>query len=148
MAGPIAIGAPVDVPAGVYEDRLAAHVQAAEHTCVERAAGALRGPDHDALEVRDRLKRIISHVLAAVVSMERRIDIGAGVGEQLDLPDLEGRAGSVTGLRCVARQPVADRWHREARVGDHPVLDRMAHIDEPTPRRAHEGGARRAGSCW
>src|SRR5438128_2138381 len=89
--------------------------------------------------------------------MERRIDVGACVGEQLDLPDLEGRAGGVAGLGRIARQPVADHGHREPGVGDHSVLDHMAQIDQPTGRRCHGaaggggggggGGARRAGSC-
>src|SRR5437660_12270214 len=46
-------------------------------------------------------------------------------GDELDLPDLERRAGGVAGLGRVARQPVADHWHGETGIGDHPILDRM-----------------------
>src|SRR5437762_10645996 len=95
MPGAVALGAPVDIPARMYEPRLARRVPPAEQPLVERPAGALRCPDDDALEVRDDLKRIVRNVLAAVVPMERRIDVGAGIGQQLDLPDLEGRARSV-----------------------------------------------------
>src|SRR6059036_4068867 len=103
MAGTIALGAPIDVPAGVYEHRSAPHGPPAEHVLVERPAGALSCPNHAALEVGDGLKGIIGNVLTAVVAVERRIDIGAGVGEQLDLPDLECRTGGVACLGCVAR---------------------------------------------
>src|SRR5256884_1109387 len=66
MSRAVALGAPVDVPAGVYEHRFPLHVPPAEHACVERPAGALRCADHDALEVRDSLKRIVRNVLAAL----------------------------------------------------------------------------------
>src|SRR5437016_12988897 len=95
MAGAIALGAPIDVPAGVYEHRSAPHGPPAEHACVERPAGALSCPNHAALEVGEGLERTIGNVTAAVVAVERRIDVGAGVGEQLDLPGLECRAWGV-----------------------------------------------------
>src|SRR6266516_1936651 len=37
-------------------------------------------------------------VTAVLVPMERRIDVRAGIGEQLDLADLEGRARTVPRL--------------------------------------------------
>src|SRR5881398_29013 len=102
MPRAVALGAPVDVPTGVYQHRFAAHVPPAEYACVERPAGALRCADEDALDVRDSLKRVVRNVLAALVPVERRVDVGARVSEQLDLADLEGRAGGVAGLGCVA----------------------------------------------
>jgi len=53
----------MDIPARVHEHRLAPHIAAAEHARVERPAGALRRPNHDALEVGDGLERIIGNVL-------------------------------------------------------------------------------------
>src|SRR3989442_551385 len=103
MARAIPLGAPLDIPARVHEHRLAPHIAAAEQPLVERTAGALRCPGHDAVEVRDGLERIVSNVLAAVVPMEWRVDVSARVGDQLDLPDLECRAGSVPGLGRIAR---------------------------------------------
>src|SRR2546430_333717 len=76
-----------------------------------------------------------------------RVDVGAGVGEQLDLADLERRAGGVARLGRVARQPVADHWYGETGVGDHPVLDRVAHVDQPGRFHGSMDGVRRAGSC-
>src|SRR3989441_5702588 len=58
MPRAVALGAPVDVPAGMYEHRFPLHVPPAEHACVERPAGALSCPNHDALEVGDGLERI------------------------------------------------------------------------------------------
>src|SRR2546430_14451435 len=97
--------------------RFPLHVPPAEHACVERPAGALSCPNHDALEVGHGLERIIGNVPAAVVPVERRVDVGAGVGEQLDLADLERRGGGVAGLGRIARPPVADPWHGETGIG-------------------------------
>src|SRR2546426_10479504 len=59
MPRAVALGAPVDVPAGVYEHRFPLHVPPAEHACVERPAGALSCPNHDALEVGHGLEGIV-----------------------------------------------------------------------------------------
>src|SRR5207244_1907382 len=70
----------------------------------------------------------------AIIPVEWSVDVRPRVGEQLDLPDLEGRSGGVAGLGRIARQPVADYGGGETGVGDHPVLDLMAQVDEPMRR--------------
>jgi hypothetical protein len=62
--------------------------------------------------------------------MERRIDVGAGIGEQLDLADLKGRTRRVASGRGVAREPIADDRRGKTAVGDHAVLDLMTQIDQ------------------
>src|SRR5207237_10362626 len=96
-------------------------------------------------------------VLRVVEAVKGGVDIRPRVGENVDLAHLERRTRAIAGARSVAGKPVADRGRREAGVGDHPVLDRVAQIDEPGSRGRHgaladggdarSGAARRAGSC-
>src|SRR5437764_3543054 len=108
MAGAVPLGAPVDVPARVHEHGLALHLPPAKRLDIERATVALRDPDDDALQIGDRFEWEVGDVLAVLVTMRRRVDVGPGVGEQVDLPDLKARARAIAGPRGVARKPVAD----------------------------------------
>ena len=131
MPGAVPLRPPVHVPASVHEDGLAAHGPATEQVRIEGPLAALVRADHHALEVGHGVERAARNVIAAFVAMERRVDVGAGVREQLDLADLECRARGITGARRVARQPVADQGSGKPRVCDHPVLDLVAQIDQP-----------------
>src|SRR5438105_15042883 len=79
VARPVALGAPVDVPARVYQYGLALHVPPAEHAHVERPTVAFSGADHQAFQVGDRLEREVGDVLPLLVAMGGRVDVGPGV---------------------------------------------------------------------
>ena len=129
----------------------------AEPRRIEGAARTVGRPDHDTVQVGDRFQGKVGDVLRVVEAVKGGVDIRPRVGEHVDLAHLERRTRAIAGARSVAGKPVADRGRREAGVGDHPVLDRVAQIDEPGSRGRHgalgdggdarSGAARRAGSC-
>src|SRR5216110_2957807 len=128
----VGVGAPVPVPARVHQDGCAAYVAIAKPGGVE-ATPPLRtggGAHHEALEIGDGLERITGDVLCSLVTVEGGVDVGTGVRQQLDLADLESRAGSVASARRVARQPIADRGREQPAVRDHPVFDLVAEVYE------------------
>src|SRR2546430_12438899 len=145
MSRAVSLGLPMRIPPGVHQHGLAPDVVTTEPGGVERAPVALGRADHDCFQISHRLERIVPDILPAVVPMKRSIDVRPRVRQHLDLAHLEGRAGTVTDARRVARQPIAYHRSRETRVGDHAVLDRVAQVDEagagPLARRAE-------GSTW
>src|SRR5687767_2666562 len=62
--------------------------------------------------------------------MRRRVDVRSCIGNHLDPSDLKLRLAAVTLAGIRAREMVGNHRGREARVGDHPVLDGMVEIDE------------------
>ena len=102
----------------------------APRTHPARCRGLGRAPDHDGLQIGQRLERQLRQVLAVGVAVERRVDVGAGVGHHLDLADLELDPGGVARARGLPAQEVADDRPREAGVGRHAVLDGVAEIQE------------------
>src|SRR5438552_4038546 len=149
MARPVPLGPPMRIPPSVHQDGLATHVVTTEPGGVERAPLAVGSADHDSFQISHGLERVVPDILPAVVAVKRGIDVCPRVREHLDLADLEGGAGSVAAARRVARQPIADRGGGETGVGDHPVLDGVAEIDQARARACHAvvGDTRRAGSC-
>src|SRR5437879_3220803 len=117
VARAVPLGPPVGVPPGVYEHRLAPHVSPAKQGGVEPSLGARARADDDSLQIGHSFERIVPDVLPAVEAVERSIDVRPRIREQLDLPDLEGRARRVAGARRVAREGkrsssgTDDRWH-------------------------------------
>src|SRR5579864_693163 len=62
--------------------------------------------------------------------MERAVEVGAGIGDEIDATDLEGGSGRVATARVLPTQVIADVGRGEAGIGNHPVLDDVAQIDE------------------
>src|SRR5205807_2270293 len=85
----IRVGPPVDVPAGGDQDRLAAHVQGAEGGGVDGPAAGERPAHRDGVEVGQLFEGQLRQVLAVGVAVEGRVEVGAGVGDHLDLADVE-----------------------------------------------------------
>src|SRR6266540_2698986 len=137
LAGGIRIGAPVRIPPRMYQYRPPLHLQPGKSRRVDRSSVPCGCPNHDARQIRDVLQRIAGHVVAAVITMEGRVDVRPGVREQVDLADLKGRARRVAGTRGVTRQPVADRRCGKTAVGHHPVLDLVAQVDQAGHMRAN-----------
>ncbi len=126
----VGLRAPMLVPAGGDEHGSTADIDAFEGL---RPDGSLRratAVDEDALEVDDALQGQVGQVLAAGKSMRRRVDVGPGVRDEIDPPDLERRAGRVPGRRRLVRQERRDRRGRDARMGRHPVDDLVAQVDD------------------
>ena len=67
---------------------------------------------------------------AVGVAVEGRIEVGAGVGDHLDLADVELGAGCVSLARGLAGEVIADDRRGQAFVGNETVFDGMAEIDE------------------
>src|SRR5438034_1230385 len=138
---PVALGAPVAVPASVNQHGLPTHLDPPEDIGVDRPS-PIGAVNDNSVKVRHRLKRIAGDVLPLCVAVEGSVDVGPRVREQIDHPELEGRAGRIAGVGGLAAEPVADLRRGEAGIGDHPVLDLVTQIDEAGHNRA------RALSSW
>ena len=86
----------------------------AEVRGVDRAHLPVVGADHDRVEVAKGLRPDLRQVVAVFVAMRRAIEVGAGVGDDLDLRDLEFRARCVDLARTLAAEVIADARGREA----------------------------------
>lgn len=80
---------PVRVPPGCDQHSFAAHIDACE---LRRTGGAVffKWVEHDdPIKFGDRSQRQMRKVATVGVAMERRIHIGAGIGDHVDAADLE-----------------------------------------------------------
>jgi hypothetical protein len=62
--------------------------------------------------------------------VERRVEVGTGVGHHLDPADVELGARRVVRAGCLAAEVVADDRRRQAAVGDEAVFYGVADVDE------------------
>jgi len=62
--------------------------------------------------------------------VERRVEVGAGVRNHLDLADVELGARSVMRPGLLPAEEIADEGCRQILVGNHAVFDDMANIDQ------------------
>src|ERR1051325_3848712 len=74
--------------------------------------------------------------------MEGTIEIGPRVRDHLDLADLEFGPGGVTRPGRFAAEIIANNRRRQAFVSYHPVLDRVAEVDEVAIRHSNKMTAR------
>src|SRR5690606_30618377 len=88
------------------------------------------GADDDGFEVGELVEGELGEIVAVGVAMEWAVEVGAGVGDHLDLRDLELGAFRVDFARFLAAQIIADERGGQPFVGDHAVLDGMAEIAE------------------
>ena len=63
--------------------------------------------------------------------MKRAVEIGARVGDHLDLADVELGASGIVCPGGLPREKIADHGRGETFVRDHPMLDLVAEIDQP-----------------
>ena len=96
MALEILIGAPVPVPTGVNQDRLAPERREIDRQPVDGTIAAIRCANDDAIEIGERFKFQLREIVTVGITMERAVEIGACVRDHLDLADLEFGAGGIT----------------------------------------------------
>src|SRR5206468_2017038 len=132
VARAVPLGPPVGVPPGVYEHRLAPHVSPAKQGGVEPSLGARARADDDSLQIGHSFERIVPDVLPAAEAVERSIDVRPRIPEQLDLPDLEGRARRVA---CAANCSVRGMNHAAGRAPA-PALATAAYCSNGASRKA------------
>ena len=77
------------------EDGALRHVHAGKEVGIDRAA--VPDPDDDALDVHARAERQGRQVEPVRVAVERRVEIGPGIADHRDRPDVELRPGRVAG---------------------------------------------------
>jgi hypothetical protein len=130
MSIEVRVRPPVPIPTRVKEHGASADLARGQGNGVDRRSGR-RIDAHDvALQVGDRFERQLGEVLAVLVAMEGTVDVGAGVGDHLDLADLKLGSMRVLRARCLATQPVTDDRCGKALVRDHAVFDDVAHVDQ------------------
>ncbi len=126
----ILIGSPMYVPASVDEDRFVLYIHILEFIRINRSVGSPRLSDDDTVEIGNPLKREFRQIFAPCKTMERRVNIGAGVGNHFNFPDVE------LGPRCIAwprfcpRQMLRNDWRGKTLIRDHPMFNSVAHINE------------------
>jgi hypothetical protein len=118
----------VAVPAGGDEHGAALDVDAAERVRLDRPAVPPAAADHQPGEVDDAAELERGQVGGAREPVRRRVDVGPGVRDEVDAPDLEGGARRVAGARRLVREEGRDDRRRDPRVGDHPVDDLVAQV--------------------
>lgn len=125
----ILIGPPIRIPTGMKKHGLSAQIS--DHARLVDGALVARDSAHDhAIEVGQTLQLELGKIATIRITMEGAVDVGAGVGHHLNLPDLEFRARRVTGARGFPAEVIADDRGGQALVSDHPVLDAMAKVDQ------------------
>ena len=126
----VGVGPPVPIPPGREQDGAPGHV----------LVGQVRPFDHQPGNVHHPGQVEPAEVMAVGVPVERRVEVGAGVGHHVDAPDLELDAGCVALPGRRSAQVIGDHRPRQPRVGDRPVAERMAQIDD----LGHQSSRRRA----
>ena len=91
------------------------------------------GTDYDGLEVREGVDANLGQILALLVTVERAVDVRARVCNHFYPADLELRAGCIQLPLLLPAQVVADNRSGQALIGDQPIFDRMAQVDERRP---------------
>ena len=94
----IGVGAPVPVPAGVDQHRLAGDVEAFER--VRRRPPAPRRGRRGRAATASCSSVEPGEIGAVGVAVEGRVEIGAGIGDHVDPADLEARAVVIIGGRA------------------------------------------------
>src|SRR5215510_7924492 len=108
MALEVALGSPVDVPAGVEEHGLAADVESGEGRRIDRTTRSARRADHDTRKVGQGLEREPREVATIRVAVKRAVEVRAGVRDHVDPPDVELGAGGEVAPGLLAGPVVAD----------------------------------------
>ena len=85
---------------------------------------------HDSVQISQRLQGECGDVLAIGVAVEGSVDVRAGIGHHLDLPDVEFHSGGVSLSRGRSTQEIADDGTGKAGIGDHPVRDAVAQVEK------------------
>ena len=123
----VLVGPPVPVPAGVDEHRLAPAVIRQQQAAVD-GPGSLRHIHPDAVQLGQLVQRQLGQIVGVGIAMERAVQVRARVATEGDLADLESDLGLEGGADDRANRVRPDLRHRQAGIGDHPVLDHVAEI--------------------
>jgi hypothetical protein len=84
---------------------------------------------YQAFDVRQTSERQPAQINSAVETMERRVDVGSGVGDHFDAPDLKGRSLGVPVARRLAAQVVGYDRGGKTWIGDHSRFNLMAYVN-------------------
>lgn len=125
----VAVGPPVRVPSRVHQHRGTPDVAIADRPVEPLARdGALR-PRREAHAERGKPghagERQGGEILAVLVPVERRVEVSAGISDQVDPTYLKRDPFRIPRSRSLSIQVVADQGGRETRIGDHAVFHRV-----------------------
>src|SRR5688572_25179459 len=130
----IRVSAPMTVPAGVEQHGPAAETLGANRDLIDCATLRSIDPHDYAIEIRDGFEWQLREILPVLIPMERTIDVRPGVGDHLDLTNLEFRARSILAARSLTAEPIADQRRGQTFVRHHSVFNGVAHIYESFAR--------------
>ena len=123
----VVVGPPMPIPSGREQNGAALDFDALDITCDQFRSCLLH---HHPVKVGDQVEGEPCQVEAVRETMERDIEIGAGVGDHVDPPDAERGPLLVAADRVGAGEVLGDDRARQAGIGDHSVFDWMGEVDE------------------
>src|SRR5689334_7414237 len=110
------------------QHRLTLNIDLTKHTFIYFS---LLGATHDhAVEIRTRVDINTREILPARVPVKRAVEIRSRIRHHLDLHDMKLRPGRVMRGRIFTTEEIADHRRGQTFVSDHPVLDRVTHINQ------------------
>ena len=125
----VALRAPVGVPPGAEQHRSARQRPAPSSSSAPASASAVASITTPGTAT-TRARSSPARSWPSAKRWNGRVEVGAGVGHHVDPPDLELEPGRVPLPRGLPAQVVADHRPGQPRVGDGPVGDRVAQVDD------------------
>jgi len=120
---------PVGIPPGTDQHRLPSDIDSVKSLGSD-TTGLSPLIYHDSVQISERLQGECGDVPAKRVAVEGGIDIRAGIGHHLDLPDVKFHSGGISLSRGRSTQEIADDGTGKAGIGDHPVRDAVAQVQK------------------
>src|SRR6185503_10048741 len=122
------VSAPVLVPAGMDRPGLVLDLKISKALLGDFSSP--NAPDHNAVEISNRIQIEAREISPARVSMKRAVEIRPRICNHLDLSDVKLCARGVTTARVLACEIVADHGCRQTFVSDHPMFNRVRNIHQ------------------
>src|SRR6185312_3786724 len=85
---------------------------------------------HQPFKVSNRFQLKRSQIVSVLITVERAVDVRAGVGNHLDLPNLECRSRRVPFSGSIAAEKVRDNRRWQSFVSNQAVLNRVRKVYE------------------
>src|ERR1043166_3681889 len=125
----VGVAAPTRVPSGVKEHGLSLQLQTLKHAFGDAALWRINLPDHQAIEICERIQIKAGEVFAVSVAVKRAVKIGSGIGNHFNLAHMKLSARLIDFLGSLARKVVGNYRRRQTLVSDHAVLNRVANVN-------------------
>ena len=121
---------PVSIPTGADEHCFAVQIMISQKFRLDNAPIDSGRIDDHTDEVSEAIERQRRQIAPLRITMERCVEVSAGVGDQFDPADLKGRPFGVVTARSLAAQMIDDDRAWQPGIGRHSGFDLMTQIDQ------------------